>query len=955
MNRRDWLLLLLIIAAGAVLRFWQLGVVPPGPQFDEAFNAIDAEQIIQGNRPLFLPANGGREALFSYVQAAVGALFGLNLFTLRLTPAIFGVLTIPALFWLVRTLFRRDGAPNTPLALWVAAALAVNYWHIHFSHYGIRIITMPLLTTLLFGSFWLALHSPQPSTRRWAVIATGLLTGLGPWVNPTGRFAPFILLFYAAWLLWRYPARRRWRWDEPVGVLAITGLLAFVVFLPLGLEFLRHPEWFLGHASEVSVFAERVAGERSSLALLGDNVLRVLGMFSFDGDLEWAHGIPDRPVFDWFMALPFYVGVVIWSSGLLDRPRQEEAAAGHFAGHFAGRRRDALWLLFVWAAVMLAPSILSEAAPNYSRTLAAVPPVAFAAGLGLDWLVRRLSAGFPAAKERPAANTVQPMAAGAGVLLLVVGAVSTGYDYFVRYPAMPEVYYAYDADKVDAVNWLLAEAEANAIYLSPLWTEHARVNFLRSRAIRSLDIRNTVVLPAPGKGAVAAFPAEQADFAEDYAAHWDDLAVETVPDAQGRPLLSVVRLDAETGAQWPPELAPALVTEARFDDGPTLLGMRPAADGHSLSLYWRSEAPTYRNLTAFVHLLDRRNQRIGQADVIPGDGVFQTPDWEVGERVIEQVTPVIDDRCAGGETVRVVTGWYEYQADGARRPRSDGPGDVALAGEMTLPVRSAPPADFALADAASVAMGDELALLGWQGPLQVEAGAPFAVESFWQGDGRHGATPVTITLTGDAIAPLPLYAGPLATDAQWSDGEAICRRSWIRTPAGLPPGDYRLLVAAGAGTPVGVDLAVTASTRLFAAPAGATGVNATLGDAIQLTGYSVTTTADSLVVTLIWQALGIPAASEKVFVHLVDGDGALVAQSDALPAAGYTTDRWIAGEYVVDIHTLALPAVPAATGNWGERVQLRTGMYDPITGDRLPVFDGAGNPVPDGVVTLPLP
>jgi hypothetical protein len=195
----------------------------------------------------------------------------------------------------------------------------------------------------------------------------------------------------------------------------------------------------------------------------------------------------------------------------------------------------------------------------------------------------------------------------------------------------------------------------------------------------------------------------------------------------------------------------------------------------------------------------------------------------------------------------------------------------------------------------------------------------------------------------------------LAAAAQWADGEAICRRSWIRTPAGLPPGDYRLLVAAGAGSPAAFDLAVTASARLFEAPAGATGVNATLGEAIQLAGYSVTTTADSLVVSLIWHALGTPAAGEKVFVHLVDGEGTLVAQSDALPAAGYTTDQWIAGEYVVDVHTLALPAALAATENWGERVQLRTGMYDPITGNRLPVFDGEGNPVPDGAVALPLP
>ena len=50
-------------------------------------------------------------------------------------------------------------------------------------------------------------------------------------------------------------------------------------------------------------------------------MLRVLGMFSFDGDLEWAHGIPDRPVFDWFLAVPFYIGVVLWVLRLLGKGR----------------------------------------------------------------------------------------------------------------------------------------------------------------------------------------------------------------------------------------------------------------------------------------------------------------------------------------------------------------------------------------------------------------------------------------------------------------------------------------------------------------------------------------------------------------------------------------------------------------------------------------------------------
>jgi 4-amino-4-deoxy-L-arabinose transferase-like glycosyltransferase len=152
MTRRDWLYLLAITLLAGALRFYQLGVVPPGPQFDEAFNAIDAGQVLAGNRPLFLPANGGREVLYTYYQAAIGALTGrLDLYTLRLASALAGTLTVAAVYMLVRTLFRRH---SQTLAVLTALALAVNYWHIHFSHYGIRIILMPLILSGVFGCFW---------------------------------------------------------------------------------------------------------------------------------------------------------------------------------------------------------------------------------------------------------------------------------------------------------------------------------------------------------------------------------------------------------------------------------------------------------------------------------------------------------------------------------------------------------------------------------------------------------------------------------------------------------------------------------------------------------------------------------------------------------------------------------------------------------------------------------
>jgi len=112
-----------------------------------------------------------------------------------------------------------------------------------------------------------------------------------------------------------------------------------------------------------------------------------------------------------------------------------------------------------------------------------------------------------------------------------------------------------------------------------------------------------------------------------------------------------------------------------------------------------------------------------------------------------------------------------------------------------------------------------------------------------------------------------------------------------------------------------------------------------LGDSILLQGAAITPrviSGDILQVQLSWQATERLAQRYKVFLHLIDGEGQIVAQRDAEPV-GFSrpTDTWEPGEAIVDRHGIVVrPGTPPGS------YLLVVGMYLPETGQRLAI-DGA--------------
>ena len=284
----SWLLLFGLLLA-ALLRLPVLTAVPPGVHYDEAANGILAAEIgWQGERPLFIPSYTGKEVLFFYGAGLLARLLGHGIFSLRLTAAFMGLLTVAATYWLGRVM-----QLDRRVALLAALLLATSFWHLLFSRLGFRAISQPLMQALAVGFIWTALPPPGAPVRWRRAVLAGICLGLVAYTYLAARLFP-IALFIGLLPFLNPLMVRPWQ-RHPQVILALIGLVALVILAPLLSYFLAHPDAFWVRISQVA--------PTDSLSL-GMSYQRSLGMFFFKGDPYWRFNLPDRPVFGIFWA-PF--------------------------------------------------------------------------------------------------------------------------------------------------------------------------------------------------------------------------------------------------------------------------------------------------------------------------------------------------------------------------------------------------------------------------------------------------------------------------------------------------------------------------------------------------------------------------------------------------------------------------------------------------------------------------
>lgn len=270
------ILLVIIILVAAVLRLWGLGSTPPSPDWDEAALAYNAYSIIETGRDeygKFLPVvlqsfDDYKPALYTYLSIPSVALFGVNTFAVRLPSAFFGILTVLAVYFLLKELFGRNskseirntkqiGNSNTEnskhlmangkwqmaIPVIATALLAISPWHIQFSRVAFE--TNVGLAFNVFGALFFLKGLKKP----WLLALSGVSFVLSLYVYQSEKvFVPLLIL--ALVLIYRKEL-----FSLPKKYLVSACIIAIILAIPM-VHFILTDKNALLRAKGVSIFSD---------------------------------------------------------------------------------------------------------------------------------------------------------------------------------------------------------------------------------------------------------------------------------------------------------------------------------------------------------------------------------------------------------------------------------------------------------------------------------------------------------------------------------------------------------------------------------------------------------------------------------------------------------------------------------------------------------------------------
>jgi 4-amino-4-deoxy-L-arabinose transferase-like glycosyltransferase len=654
-SRIELLVLLAIILLAAFLRLYRIDALPPGDGYDPAYYGIDAVQILQGDWPLFLPTNFGREVLFSYLVAISVAVFGISPLAIHVASAVVGILTVPAVYLVGREILAEEkGALGRYGGLLAALAVAISYWHLNWSRYGVRAILLPLFASITITFLWRGFRTGS----RWHFVASGIFLGLGMYTYQAARILPLLVIFGFAYMVaWRRMPLRR-----ALESLLVVAVVALLIFAPLGIYFLTHPGSF-SQRIEQTLVLDTAQDLQGNVEASWEQVLKVFLVLFVQGDNYAIHNLIGRPALNGFLAFLLVLGAVV---------------------SLVRIKRPAYPFLLTWLIVMSIPAVLAGRGPIGKRAIGTLPAVMILIAIGtlVPWeTVSRWAAARIPAWSKP----VRALLAAILVLGFLFTAILTYRDYFVIWAGDPDLFTHFEVGLASIGQYARSLPPEEEVYVSPVPPTHPSVvyNSQNRPGIKGYDGRFCIVVPEQTLRDTTYI------IIQNYDRNSLDLLHAIFPQGQisaegplhyGQPWFLAFGVPADNTAS----ISPSHPLKVNWDNRIKLLGfdleskIYEPGDTIHLTLYYQALTDIDENFTVFTQLLGPTNPATGtplwgQSDSEPCQRAYPTSTWQPGEIIRDQFEILIGDGAPTGQYPLLV-GFYLLETM-ERLPATDAAGN----------------------------------------------------------------------------------------------------------------------------------------------------------------------------------------------------------------------------------------------------------------------------------------
>jgi hypothetical protein len=395
-NRWEILAVAGMLLLGALLRGVNLAGIPPNVGGDEGSQGLEAIDFLTGAKTnMFETGWLGVPSMSFLWQALWFKLFGVSVTTLRLPWMFVGTATVLVFYLLVRRLFGKR------LALISGFFLTVYHYHIHYSRLGSNQVADALFIALTFYFLTRGL-----STRRQLDFAlAGVVLGSSIYFYAGARLT-FVLV--AAYLVLVGLLDER-KLQGQAGNLTVMAAVAFMIALPLGYFYYKHPDDFNARLNMVGILQSgwlerevQITG-RTATRLLADQFQRAFFAFNYYHDRTVWYGAT-IPLMDFAASIFYLLGLVLAT--------------------YRWRRKGYMpFLVWFWLGLILG-GMMTESPPSSQRLITLAPSASLFVGLALTqaWDM----AGTALRKPRAWSN--RAIAAS----LVVLAVLGTTY-YFQRF------------------------------------------------------------------------------------------------------------------------------------------------------------------------------------------------------------------------------------------------------------------------------------------------------------------------------------------------------------------------------------------------------------------------------------------------------------------------------------------------------------------------------------------